>query len=282
MTRSFCPEIVGSFSTGAAANPTVAMMEASFAHEGLEWIYVNCEVPAGELAPAVSGAHAMGWRGFNCSIPHKRRVIELLDDLSDTARICDAVNCVVRTDGRWVGHNTDGVGFVESVRPVVQPEGGRVLVIGAGGAAHAIAIEIARAGAAGVEIIARDPAKAAALADLVDRTTAARGSAMAWSSPMSVPPGVDLVVDATPVGMEPNVDDMVEFDLESWSSDLVVADVVPNPARTRLLQTAEQVGVRTIDGRGMLVNQAAENIRLWTGVDPDRSVLRAALDAALG
>lgn len=281
MKRSFLPEIVGSFSTGAVGNPTVAIMTASFKHERLDWIYVNCEVDVDGLGPAVHGAHAMGWRGFNCSIPHKRRVIGYLDSLSDTARICQAVNCVVRTSDGWVGHNTDGVGFVESVRHAIDPDGARVLVVGAGGAAHAIAVEIARAGAARVDVAARDRSRAEKLVELVDGATAAAGGVFAWDGPISVPAGVDLVVNATPVGMTPKTADMIEFEFDSMTSDLVVADVVPNPARTLLLRTAEQAGARTIDGRGMLVNQAAENIRLWTGVDPDRSALRSALDAAL-
>jgi len=94
----FLSAIVGSFSMGAAANPTVAMMEAAFAHEQLDWRYVNCEVAADGLGAAVTGARAMGWQGFNCSIPHKQAVIPLLDGLAETARIAHAVNCVVRTD----------------------------------------------------------------------------------------------------------------------------------------------------------------------------------------
>lgn len=281
MKRSFLPEIVGSFSTGAAANPTVAMMAASFAHEQLDWIYVNCEVDVDGLGPAVEGAQAMGWRGFNCSIPHKRRVIGYVDSISDTARICQAVNCVVRTSDGWVGHNTDGVGFVDSVRSAIDPDGARVLVVGAGGAAHAIAVEIARAGAARVEVAARDRRRAEQLAELVEAATAASSGVFAWDGPISVPARVDLVVNATPVGMTPKTDEMIEFDFDSMSRGLVVADVVPNPATTMLLRAAEQAGARTIDGRGMLVNQAAENIRLWTGAEPDRTALRSALDAAL-
>lgn len=282
MTRSFLPEIVGSFSTGAASNPTVALMEASFSHEGLDWIYVNCEVDEEGLQAAVAGAQAMGWRGFNCSIPHKQRVIELLDGLSETARICHAVNCVVRTDDGWIGHNTDGVGFVESVRAVLDPGGISVLIAGAGGAAHAIAIEIARAGAAHVAVAARDRRRATRLAELVEHSTTAAAGVTDWSGPISVAPSIDLLVNATPVGMAPDMDEMLDFDVDSLAGDLVVADVVPNPATTLLLRTAEERGVRTIDGRGMLVNQAAENIRLWTGVDPDTDAMRAALDVALG
>jgi len=277
----FLSPIVGSFSTGADANPTVAMMEAAFAHEQLEWRYVNCEVAENDLGAAVAGARAMGWRGFNCSIPHKQAVIPLLDGLAETARIAHAVNCVVRTDTGWFGHNTDGLGFLESARQVIDLTGLEVLVIGSGGAAHAIAIEVARAGARRVHIASRNSGTATALARLVTTNTGADGLVLDWTEQLFVPPAVRLVVNATPVGMSPHDDQAVGIDWESIPSGAVVADVVPLPANTRFLRAAGSVGAVTIDGRGMLVDQAAENIRLWTGVRPDTSVMRAALDDAL-
>ena len=200
-----CP-IVGSFSTGAAANPTVAMMEAAFANEQLDWRYVNCEVAEDGLGAAVAGARAMGWQGFNCSIPHKQAVIPLLDGLAETAHIAHAVNCVVRTDTGWFGHNTDGLGFLESARQVIDPTGLEVLVIGSGGAAYAIAIEVARAGARRVHIASRNSRTATALARLVTTDTEADGRVFGWTQQLVVPPAVRLVVNATPVGMSPHAD----------------------------------------------------------------------------
>jgi shikimate dehydrogenase len=257
------------------------MMEASFAHEQLDWRYVNCEVAEGGLGAAVAGARAMGWRGFNCSIPHKQAVIPLLDGLVETAQICHAVNCAVRTDAGWFGHNTDGLGFLESARQVIDLTAVEVLVIGSGGAAHAIAIEVARAGARCVHVASRNSRTATALAHLVTVNTEADGRIVDWTERLVVPPAVRLVVNATPVGMSPHDDQVVGIDWESIPSGAVVADVVPLPSNTRFLQAAGTVGAVTIDGRGMLVNQAAENIRLWTAVRPDTSVMRVALDEAL-
>ena len=278
---AFLPELVGSFSTGASENPTAPVMEAAFAHERLDWRYVNCEVEPAGLAAAVAGARAMGWRGFNCSIPHKQSVIALVDELSETARICQAVNCVANIGAGWIGHNTDGAGFVESLRDVVDPVGGDVLVIGSGGAASAIAVEVARAGARSVRIASRNHATASSLARLVEAETSANATVADWQLPLRIASSTSVAVNATPVGMSPDDHAMIELDWDSVPSDLVVADVVVNPPVTRFLATAAAAGAPTLDGRGMLVAQAAENIRLWTGVAPARSVMRAALDDAL-
>ncbi|MDH3300800.1 MAG: shikimate dehydrogenase [Acidimicrobiia bacterium] len=279
----FLDQIVGSFSTGADGNPTVAMMDASFAHEGLPWRYVNCEVPAEALAAAVAGAAAMGWRGFNCSIPHKQTVIGLLDALAPAAEVCHAVNCVVtEPDGRSIGHNTDGRGFLDSLIEKLDPVGSRVLLIGSGGAAHAIAAELALAGAGSVAVTSRNAATGASLVELVNGVTAGAGRFVDWpwgSDPIAVPDDVDVVVQATPVGMTPNDSETVPVDWDNAGADTIAADVVINPPRTRFLVEAEAAGAVILDGTGMLVNQAAENIRLWAGVDVDRSVLRSALEA---
>ena len=132
------------------------MVEAAYRHHGLDARYLNCEVAPEALADAVAGARAMGWAGFNCSLPHKVAVIEHLDRLAPSAEVIGAVNTVVATDGELVGHNTDGQGFVESLRTVVDPAGLEVVVLGAGGAARAVAVETALAGAASVIVVNRD------------------------------------------------------------------------------------------------------------------------------
>lgn len=278
----FLDQIVGSFSTGADGNPTVAMMDAAFAHEGLPWRYVNCEVPPEGLSAAVAGAEAMGWRGFNCSIPHKQAVINHLDSLAPAAEVCQAVNCVVMDPGgRHLGHNTDGRGFLDSLTTMIDPAGSQVLLIGSGGAAHAIAAELVLAGAASVAVASRNATTGPSLVDLVNRVSAGAGRLVEWPTgdrPLVVPADVDVVVQATPLGMTPNENETVAVDWTQAGTDTIAADVVINPPRTRFLANATEAGALTLDGTGMLVNQAAENIRLWAGVDVDRLVLRAALE----
>jgi len=276
---SLLPDLTGSFSTPAAGNPTVALMEAAYAHHGIDARYVNCDVSADRLGDAVRGAKAMNWIGFNCSLPHKVAVIELLDGLAESARLIGAVNCAVRNDGRWIGENTDGQGFLASLRTVANPAAQRALVLGAGGAARAIAVELALAGAAELWVANRNVAKATDIANLVNAQTNSACAAVEWREDLSVPESATLVVNATSLGLPGSGEVRLSFD--QIPAGLVVCDVIPNPPDTSFLQRARQAGATTIDGRGMLLNQAAINIELWTGVDPDREVMGRALDNAI-
>ena len=151
----FRQELVGLFGQPVDENPTQAMIEAGFAAAGLDWRYLTIEVDPEELGDAVRGARAMGLRGFNCTIPHKVAVVEHLDGLGRSAALMGAVNCVVRRGDELVGENTDGAGFLEAVRRGRDPAGSRVVTLGAGGAARAIAVELALAGAASLTIVNR-------------------------------------------------------------------------------------------------------------------------------
>jgi shikimate dehydrogenase len=275
---NFLSVLTGSFAMPAAENPTVAMVEAAYRHHGLDARYVNCEVAPEALGDAVRGARAMGWAGFNCSIPHKVRVIEHLDGLADSATVIGAVNCVVRRDGLLIGENTDGQGFVASLRTVVDPAGKSLVVFGAGGAARAIAVETALAGAAAITIVNRDPSRGAELVALLDERTPAQAELVAWDGPYSVPESTDIVVNATSIGLFPALDARLELELDSLRPGLVVADVIPNPPRTRLIRDAEPRGCTVLDGLGMLVNQGVIGIKHWTGIDPDPGVMRRTLE----
>lgn len=271
----------GSFSTPAAGNPTVVMVEAAYRHHGIDARYLNCEIAPGSLGDAVAGARAMGWAGFNCSLPHKVAVIDHLDLLAESAEVIGAVNTVVATDGDLVGHNTDGQGFVESLRTVVDPTALAVVVLGAGGAARAVAVETALAGAASVTVVNRNERRGTELARVVTAGTGVPTAYVPWTSTYAVPDTADVLVQATSVGFG-DADALPDLDLESLREGLVVADVVVSPPRTALLRAAQARGAVTLDGLGMLVGQGALAVRHWTGVEPDREVMRAAAAAALG
>jgi shikimate dehydrogenase len=273
----FLSTITGSFSTPAGENPTVAMVEAAYRQLGLDARYLNCEVAPAVLGDAVRGAAAMGWAGFNCSIPHKIAVIDHLSELAESAGIIGAVNCVVRRDGRWVGENTDGQGFLTSLRGCVDPLGAHVVVLGAGGAARAIAIETALAGAAAITVVNRDRARGAALAELIATTTPATAADVPWTGPYRIPGEADILVNATSIGLHPNGGALPDLDLSTLRPALTVADVIPNPPVTALLRAATAAGCTTLDGLGMLVEQARIGIRHWTGRTPDAGVMRATL-----
>ena len=206
-------------------------------------------------------------------------MIELLDELAESARLIGAVNCAVRRNDRWIGENTDGQGFLASLRAVVEPAGQQVLILGAGGAARAIAVELALAGAAELWVANRNLAKAAEIANLVNDETSSACTAVEWRQELTVPASANVVVNATSLGLPGSGEVPVSFDVIPMG--LVVCDVIPNPPDTSFLQRARQAGATTLDGRGMLLNQGAINIELWTGVDPDREVMGRALNEVI-
>jgi shikimate dehydrogenase len=280
--RTFLSMLTGSFAQPAAENPTVVMVEAAYRHHGLNARYLNCEVAPADLGDAVRGARAMGWAGFNCSIPHKVAVIEYLDGLGRSAEVIGAVNCVVRRGTELIGENTDGQGFVESLRTVADPTGQHVVLFGAGGAARAIGVETALAGASRITVVNRAAARGEELARLLSERTPAQSEFVPWAGLYAVPPSATIVVNATSIGLHPDVDARLDLDLDSLRPGVVVADVIPNPPSTPLLREAAARGCRTLDGPGMLVNQGVIGIRYWTGVDPDPGVMRQTLADLFG
>lgn len=277
----FLLELTGSVSQGAAGNPTVAMIEAAYAHHGLPWRYVNMEVAPDDLRDAVRGLRAVGFRGFNCSLPHKVTVIDHLDGLGDSAAVMGAVNCVVRRGERLIGENTDGKGFLESLRAQVDPRGCSVVLFGAGGAARAIAVELALAGAGRITVVNRSASRGGELVTLLRDRVGAASEFVEWRGDHVVPPDADIVINATSIGLY-DAEARLPIEPASLRPGMVVADVIGNPPRTRLIRDAEARGCRVLDGLGMLVNQGAVAIRFWTGIDPDSGIMRRALEQALG
>lgn len=277
MAHDFLQALTGSFAMPAAENPTVVMIEAAYRQLGLNWRYINCEVAPERLGDAVRGARAMGWRGFNCSIPHKVAVIEHLDDLGASARIIGAVNTIVRRGDRLIGENTDGQGFVLALREVADPAGKTAVIFGAGGAARAVAVELALAGATRIQIVNRGQERGAELAELLRRHTPADATYLPWAGSFRIPADTDLVIHATSVGLYPAVDEMPDIDIDTLLPHMVVADGIHNPPLTRLLGAARHRGCAVADGLGMLVNQGVIGIKHWTGLDADAEVMRRAL-----
>jgi len=278
---NFLAQLTGSFAMPAAENPTVAMVEAAYRHHGLNWRYINCEVPPERLGDAVRGARAMGWAGFNCSIPHKIAVIKYLDGLGESAEIIGAVNTVVRRDGQYIGENTDGRGFVNALRKFIDPAGKTVIIFGAGGAARAVAVEMALAGAAHISVVNRSRHSGEELARLLIDKTPTPAEWIPWKERFCVPSQADIVINNTSVGLYPHVDERLDVDTDSLLSHMVVADGIPNPPRTHWICDAEAQGCRVMDGLEMLINQGIIGIKYWTGIDADVQVMRKALESAL-
>ena len=281
MTQDFRSELVGSFSVGSNGNPTVAMIEAAFVHHGLNWRYINCEVPPEKLADAVNGARAMGWRGFNCSMPHKVAVIEHLDGLGESAAIMGAVNCAVNRDGKFIGENTDGKGFLKSLLEVTNPMGKSVVMFGAGGAARAIGVELALAGATSLTVVNRSILRGEPLVQLLNAKTATPATLVQWPREYAIPAGTGIVVNATSIGLGDG-NQPLDIDTSSLRPGMVVADVIVDPPNTRFLRDAKARGCTLIDGLGMLINQGVIGVKYWTGIDADPAVMRKKLEEIFG
>ena len=276
---NFKAELVACFGQPVAETPTGVMQEAAFAAAGLKWRYLTIEVSPEGLGDAVRGARAMGWQGFNCTIPHKVAVIPFLDELSREARIIGAVNTVRREGNRLIGENTDGRGFMRGLRQDagMDPKGKRVALLGAGGAARAIATELLLAGVEDLVVVNRSSERAAPMVNDLKPHGPIRF--VPWRVSYEVSPETDLLVNATSLGLYPNVDWMPDVDLSR--ARCLVADAVFNPPVTKFLAAAQARGLRTLDGLTMLVYQGVIGFEMWTGAKPDEAVMKQTLLAAM-
>jgi shikimate dehydrogenase len=275
---NFKQELTAAFGQPISENPTQVMVEAAYQHHNLDWRYLTIEVGPNDLEAAVRGAKVMGFQGFNCTIPHKVNVIQYLDGLGESASLMGAVNCVVRKEGQWIGENTDGKGFVLSLQELTDPMGKKVVIFGAGGAARAISVEVALAGATHITIVNRSNERGEELTNLLNEKLPVSAHFTPWSSTYSIPSDTNVVINATSIGLFPDIDARLDFEPDSLLSNMVVADVIPNPPTTNLVRDARSKGCKVIDGLGMLVNQGVIGIKHWTGIDPDPMVMRNALE----
>jgi shikimate dehydrogenase len=282
MAANYKAELVGVLGYPVAENPTGVMQEAAFAALGLNWRYLTIEVKPPDLTEAMRGVRAFGMQGINLTIPHKVAVMPLLDKIAPDAQIIGAVNTVRREGDRLIGENTDGKGFLRGLRDEagIDPGGKRVTILGAGGAARAIAFELAFANAAAITLINRSLDRGQQLAKALQARTAIVVEFAPWADTYSVPPDTDILVNATSIGLFPDVAAMPDIALDRARPDLLVCDVIPNPPETRLIQLAHACGLRVLNGLSMLVYQGTIGFELWTGQPAPEAVMKEALRAA--
>ncbi|MGY8643254.1 MAG: shikimate dehydrogenase [Verrucomicrobiales bacterium] len=285
---NFKQELVGCYGFPVSENPTQAMIEPAFDAMGLAWRYLTLEVKPDDLAAAVAGARAFGFKGFNCTIPHKVAVIEHLDGLGESAELMGAVNCVIERDGKLIGENTDGKGFVSSFKELADPAGKSMVLFGAGGAARAIGVEMALAGVKNIIIVNRGVERGRDLETLFSGklNDVVGGDLEVEFVPLDgeydIPARTDIVVNATSIGLFPDVDARVPLNVDTLTAEMVVADVIPNPPKTHLVKDATERGCKVIDGLVMLVAQGVIGIEFWTGETPDAAVMRKGLEDVFG
>lgn len=258
------------------------IQNAAFRGVGLDYLYLPFKVKREELAKAIDGVRALNIRGLNVTIPHKVAILHFLDELDPLAEKIGAVNTVVNDDGVLRGYNTDATGFMQVLLGKgVEPEGKSVVIVGAGGASRGISFILAERGA-NLTILNRTLSKAKECADSVSRIFKRRVRALPLDSEnlTKALEKADILVNATSVGMSPNIDEtLVASNL--LKPALTVVDAVYNPIKTRLLKEAEAVGARAIGGLDMLVWQGALAFEKWTGLKAPVELMRKEVIKAL-
>ena len=255
-----------------------ALHNAAFEHLGLDWVCTAFEVPAGQGASAVAAMGVLGIEGLSVTMPHKADVAAACDVLSRSAELLGAVNCVRRDGGRMIGENTDGAGFVNSLQAQVgmSPAGLDAVVLGAGGAGRAVIAALA-AGGASVTVVNRSSAAAERAAAI--GTSAAGGGGTVVVGTAVAAGEADLVVNATSLGM--SAGDPLPLEASLLTEGQVVVDLIYRPERTPLLEAAAAAGATTLNGVGMLLFQAAEQFRMWTGHEAPVDVMASAVGLQL-
>lgn len=245
-------------------------------HLGLNYIYLPFEIEPAQLRGAVNAIRSLGLCGVNVTIPFKEKVIPWLDEISPESAACGSVNVIVNRSGRLIGHNTDGAGFMRALleHPISRQEG--ALLIGCGGAARAIAYQLATTGWRELVLLDLDLNRAQALAEFIIKQSVCRVLALPMSQAVfnQQASRVNLIVNCTPQGMYPAVNNSPVNTLYTVHPGTVCCDIIYNPQLTRLLRMAEEAGLETVDGLSMFVYQAALSLKLWLDIEAPLEFMR--------
>ena len=276
--KNYRAQLTGVFGDPVDDNPSGVVEEAGYEAMGLNYRYLTIRVKPDDLEIAMQSVRAFGMRGINLTMPHKIHVIPFLDELSQSASIIGAVNTVINENGKLIGENTDGKGFTLALSDDgVKLENTVVTILGAGGAARAIAVECALSGAKKVLIVNRTKERGQILSDLINEKTRADSAYLPWRKEMEVPEETDILINGTSIGLKPEDHRRPDINYGSISPHMHVCDVVFNPSYTLFLKAASDHGAKVHNGLGMLVRQAAINFTLWTGKEAPLDVMAKAL-----
>lgn len=275
--KCYRSELIGLFGCPVDENPTVVIMEAAFKALELNYRYNTMLVYPEDLETAVKSLKALHMKGTHITIPHKVSVIPYLDRLTDTADLIGAVNTVYEDHGQMVGENTDGKGFIKSLEDEqIKITGKKAVILGAGGAARAIAVELALAGAQKIIIVNRSRDRGETLVKLINEKTTAHAEFTLWEGCYNVDEDTDILVNCTSIGLYPDTN-VPNINYNTLKSTTVVCDIIPNPLHTRFMAKAQACGCKTLDGFSMLINQAAVSFKLWTGIDAPVEIMKMAM-----
>ena len=252
------------------------MQKAAFTAGGFpNYNYIPVPIPAGRLMMTVDGFKGLEFRGFNVTIPHKTNIIKYLDSIDPDAKIIGAVNTVVNDGGMMTGYNTDVTGFLSALSEAdFMAEDCNAVILGAGGAARAVTWGLCKRKAGFITVGARNGEKAKKFAADFEQYGNIVGYDWNDEEFKNNLQSADILINATPLGMYPNVDEMPPVDLKLLPEGAFVYDIIYNPAKTKFLQTAEELGFPTLNGMSMLLLQGREACRLFTGHIPDLDIMR--------
>jgi shikimate dehydrogenase len=249
----------------------------------LDYVYLPFDVPTENLKGAVNGVLSLGLKGLNVTLPHKEKIIKFLDELSEEASIIGAVNTIVNDHGKLMGYNTDAYGIIETLLPFKDKiSGTNMTVIGAGGSARAVIYTLLRHfKPEEVNIINRTQQRADTLANnfsLKMRYDSFHTFELFPPDNVEILSNSRLIINATTMGMFPEVEDTITDIEESFNEDQIVFDLVYNPTKTKFLKTAEAQGAKVVGGLKMLISQAAKSFELWTGVEMPTDEINSKLE----
>ena len=265
-----------------AENPIDRMFDAVFAHYGLHWQFWKSDVGSeAEVGAAIGGIRALGFAGACITVPYKVASIPFLDEVDDDVKAIGAANYMTIRNGRLTGHNNDGKGVIKAIRKITDIRGKRVVMLGAGGAGRAMAVELAWAGAAHMTLVTRRESQGIEVAQTVTRASGVPCEWQPWVGDVQVPEGTQILMNATHLGCAPEREP-VPVNWLTIPSDTTVVDVITNPRITPFLQTAREKGCPIVDGVEMLVQLAMQIFEEWTGITPDEAIFQQAVARALG
>lgn len=267
-------KLTGLLGSPVAHSKSPLMHNEAFKELGLNYVYLCFDVLENNLKVAYEGLKKLNVAGFNCTMPDKTLICELVDELSPAASMIGAVNTVVNKDGKFIGHNTDGIGYMQSVKDAgFDIIGDTMTLLGAGGAASSIFVQAALDGVKNINVFSikdRFWEKAEKMVDTVNSKTDCNAKLIELGNDDVLGESIEksqILTNATSVGMAPNVDGCIIPDKKMLREDLIVSDVIYNPMETKLLRMAKEQGCQTFNGLYMLLYQGAEAFKIWTGKD---------------
>jgi shikimate dehydrogenase len=262
-------------------NPVPFMYQAATDQLNLNFRFIRLRVATDNLEAAIRGAHALGFKGLIVTMPYKIRALEIVDEVEEAGKLIGAINRVYFENGKMIGDDTDGAGFLKGLKEKTEIKDKRIVQFGCGGAGRAIATFVGREKPLHMTIVNRQKSKAIELAARLKNQFSIDVEGLEWTGTYALASDVDIVINTTSIGLYPNVNDTLPLDFDSLQKHMIVCDVIPNPKETHFLREAKKRGCITLDGQVMVINQGTICLKRLTGLEPDQNTMAKALDKCI-